>query len=30
MISRQGIYKEIQQKDIKDIIEKNFSDFLPP
>ena len=30
MISRQGIYKEIQQKDIRDIIEKNFSDFLPP
>ena len=30
MISRQDIYKEIQQKDIKDIIEKNFSDFLPP
>ena len=30
MIFRQDIYKEIQQKDIKDIIEKNFSDFLPP
>ena len=30
MIIRQGIYKKIQQKDIRDIIEKNFSDFLPP
>ena len=28
MIFRQGIYKEIQQKDIRDIIEKNFNDFM--
>ena len=28
MIIRQGIYKEIQQKDIRDIIEKNFNDFM--